>query len=274
MKKIIIYGGTFDPPTISHIETAKLALEKSGYDELWFLPCYKHAFKSEITQTMHRVHMLNHLLKNESIRIKVSSFEINNKGKYAIDTITQLKEKYPKYEFAWLIGADNAKDFRKWKDYKNILENIVMIIVDRFGTNKGDFDWLLDGKNIHITTPDKYPFNIKINSTQVRQIALKRLDNKDQWKSLGGYFITNEVLSYIENHNLYLNNVANKNIDSENEEYIIDYDNEFLMYLKEIREVLIERHHTGEFDMTCEIITINDIISKSTKINKILREGN
>jgi len=212
MSKIIIYGGAFNPPTISHLETAKLVLEKSGYDELWFLPCYNHAFKNELVPATNRIEMIGVLLKNEERgKLWNSTYDMDIKGKYAIDTIIQLKKKYPKDEFAWLIGADNAKTFNRWKSYKEILENIVIIIVDRFGINKKEFNWLLNGKNIHIITPDKYPFNMDINSTRVRQLASKRLKNPEEWANFGKYYLTKEVLSYIEENNLYLDKEKKNN---------------------------------------------------------------
>lgn len=206
MKKVIIYGGAFNPPTISHLETAKIVLKKTKYDELWFMPCYDHAFKNEFAPASNRIEMLGLLLKDgDRGKLWVNTHEIDNEGKYAIDTIKQLKEKYPNVHFAWLIGVDNAKIFHKWKHYANILDNIQIIIVDRYGSNMDGVNWLLKSGAIHVKTPNKYPFNVLISSTQVRNQALERDKDIMTWRCAGKFFTQNEILSYIEENSLYLN---------------------------------------------------------------------
>ena len=43
---------------------------------------------------------------------------------YTIDTVKELKRRYPNDEFCWLIGDDQAKQFSAWKDHEQLLKEI------------------------------------------------------------------------------------------------------------------------------------------------------
>ena len=45
------------------------------------------------------------------------------KPSYTIDTLVRLSEKYPENEYVLIMGADNLKNFHKWKNYEQILED-------------------------------------------------------------------------------------------------------------------------------------------------------
>ena len=42
---------------------------------------------------------------------------------YTIDTLVRLSEKYPENEYVLIMGSDNLKNFHKWKNYEQILED-------------------------------------------------------------------------------------------------------------------------------------------------------
>jgi len=203
MKRVIIFGGAFNPPTKAHREAAQLALDETGYDELWFMPCKDHAIKSDLASAEHRVNMLNLIINDSEERMKVLTWEIINEGKYSVDTILQLKEAYPENEFALLIGVDNANSFTTWKDYKVILKNIRLFIIDRAGYNDFKADWLLSGDNIRITLGHAEAFETPISSTAVRNLVKARSDRHLPCRFTGLHLTTMPILDYIEVNGLY-----------------------------------------------------------------------
>jgi nicotinate-nucleotide adenylyltransferase len=53
------------------------------------------------------------------------------KPSYTIDTLTYLQEKYPQHRFKLIIGEDNLKDFKKWKNSDKILEYFEILVYRR-----------------------------------------------------------------------------------------------------------------------------------------------
>ena len=45
--------------------------------------------------------------------------------------INSLQKKYKNYEFIWVMGADNLKDFHRWHDFKNLIHKIEFAIFSR-----------------------------------------------------------------------------------------------------------------------------------------------
>ena len=45
MKKIGLFGGSFDPVHNGHIELAKTVIKKVGLDEIWFIPTFDQPLK-------------------------------------------------------------------------------------------------------------------------------------------------------------------------------------------------------------------------------------
>lgn len=145
MKRIILFGGSFDPVHDGHINMAKKALEQRGAEELWFIPTQVSPFKTKSTDFRHRFAMLNYRCKEDS-RFKVCDIEGQKKGpSYTIDTVLALHKAYPHYSFEFLIGDDQVENLHKWKRYEDLLEQVDFIVYGRegyahqFPVIKGDY---------------------------------------------------------------------------------------------------------------------------------------
>src|SRR5690606_33343980 len=68
--------------------------------------------------------------------LKPSDIEFNlPQPNYTVNTLAHLYEKYPKHEFALIMGEDNLKSFHKWKNYEVILENHDLYVYPRISEN-------------------------------------------------------------------------------------------------------------------------------------------
>lgn len=140
MKKVILFGGSFDPIHNGHLKIAKTALKQRKADELWFVPTKMSPFKEDSTEFFHRYTMIERAISSQK-NIYVSDVENHLPApSYSIDTFRALSIRYPNTTFEWLIGSDQLPRLSEWKDFK-ILESSVQFIVYRRGEVLEPFDY-------------------------------------------------------------------------------------------------------------------------------------
>ena len=105
----IIYGGSFNPPTIAHYEIAKYILDKFPESEIVFVPTAQHYNKPGLCYDIDRINMLKILCHKLGNRASVSGFEIYQKE--YLGTYYTLKHFGDCY---FLMGADNFDYIEKW----------------------------------------------------------------------------------------------------------------------------------------------------------------
>lgn len=133
MKRIILFGGSFDPVHDGHINMAKKALEQRKADECWFIPTQVSPFKTKSTEFQHRFKMLEFRCVEDE-RFRVLDLEGKLPGpSYTINTVLKLREKYPTYHFDFLIGDDQVDSLDQWKDYEKLESMLTFIVYGREG---------------------------------------------------------------------------------------------------------------------------------------------
>jgi len=174
MKKIGIFGGTFNPIHIAHLIIAERFVEQLNLDKCIFVPNYTSPFKIEENITNHpnpaeRFEMVKSAIAGNS-KFAVESFEFDKGGiSYTVDTAQYFKEKYPKSKLFLLIGTDQAKYFKKWKNWKKIIEICKLCIAvrpdSRFDRvyDKIDPDYIEGMEAIYIDCP-----KLDISSSEIR----------------------------------------------------------------------------------------------------------
>ncbi|MCR8667403.1 nicotinate (nicotinamide) nucleotide adenylyltransferase [Aestuariibaculum sp. M13] len=123
--KIGLYFGSFNPIHVGHLIIANHIAEHSDLDEVWFVVTPHNPFKnkSSLLDNFDRLELVHRATKDYD-KLKPCDIEFNlPQPNYTVNTLVHLQEKYPKHEFALLMGEDNLKSFHKWKNYQVILEN-------------------------------------------------------------------------------------------------------------------------------------------------------
>ncbi len=131
--RIAILGGAFDPPHLGHLLLAQQTLDFANIDEVWLMPCFSHPFNKKVTSGETRLELCKLAVKDfNNKKIRVCDFEIRLKKKsFTIETVTTLKKTFKAERFYWLIGSDNLKDFKKWKDWKNLVSEVKFFVFPR-----------------------------------------------------------------------------------------------------------------------------------------------
>jgi len=133
VKRVAIYGGTFDPVHNGHVEAARAVLKLFELDELFFVPAWvpPHKRNANITSAFHRFGMLA-LATQADQRLLISTVELDSPDRpYAVDTITRMLK--PDQRLFFLIGADSWNEITTWFEWQKLLTLCDLIVVTRPG---------------------------------------------------------------------------------------------------------------------------------------------
>lgn len=123
--KLLIYGGSFDPPHIAHVALPRIVMQAIGADAVAYVPTAQQPLKRDRVQTpaADRLAMLRLALRDEPWAIIVTD-EIDRGGvSYTVDTLEGLRARMkPGATMRLLIGTDQLRIFHKWRAADRIVE--------------------------------------------------------------------------------------------------------------------------------------------------------
>jgi nicotinate-nucleotide adenylyltransferase len=131
--KIGLFFGSFNPVHIGHMIIADYLVEFSDLDQVWLVVSPHNPLKPKQTLAPDyaRLHLVR-LAIGDHPRLRTSDIEFHlPKPSYTVDTLAYLREKYPGYEFALIMGGDNLATLHKWKNYEFLLENYLIYVYQR-----------------------------------------------------------------------------------------------------------------------------------------------
>ena len=127
MKKLLFYGGGFDPPHLGHERLFASALAAVQPDKALVIPTGVSPHKTRSrTPFWDRFAMAKCFLK-AGAQVEVSPIEAKGHRCYTFETIKRLQKRYPGYELYMLIGSDNLTGFHTWHLYRRILARVTVV---------------------------------------------------------------------------------------------------------------------------------------------------
>ncbi len=132
-KRVGLFFGSFNPIHVGHLILANHVVNHSDLDEIWFVvsPQNPHKQKASLLPEHHRLSIVKEAI-DDNPKFKASDIEFKlPKPSYTVDTLAYLKEEYPQYQFALMMGEDNLRSFHKWKNYEVILNQYQLIVYPR-----------------------------------------------------------------------------------------------------------------------------------------------
>lgn len=197
MKKIVVFGGAFNPPTNGHFGLAEQIINLYNIDKVIFLPVGDMYPKEGLLPADFRFNMLNEEVKNNH-KFGISRVEITaNSLLNTIDSLRIIQEKYPLYQISFLMGTDNLKQFPSWEGIEDLLEEFSFMVLKRNGDDMNQIIKecsLLSQYNHKFTLIENIIRN-DISSTKVRKLL-------EENKSIR-YLIPDSIYHYIEEYKLY-----------------------------------------------------------------------
>jgi len=188
--KIGLFFGSFNPIHIGHLIIAGYMANFTEIDQVWLVVSPQSPLKKKngLAGVYDRIEMAR-LATDSNQKIRVSSVELGMpQPSYTIDTLNELKAKYPLYQFSLIMGADNIVSLKKWKSHEQILAEHKIYVYPRPGHDLGE--WATHPQIIITDTP-----YLELSSTFIRK-ALKDKKNIQ-------YMLPESVLDFIDRKSLY-----------------------------------------------------------------------
>jgi len=138
MRRIVIYGGTFNPPHLGHICVVESALAALAPEKIYVIPACEAPNKQgeRCVDGNHRLQMLK-LCFRDIPQVTVSDMELQRGGiSYTVDTVRQLREKAPDAELVLLLGSDSFVNFQSWYQWETILKTVTLAVFCRGDKNE------------------------------------------------------------------------------------------------------------------------------------------
>lgn len=133
LRRVAIYGGTFDPVHNGHLEVARGVLQLFELDQVILVPACvpPHKRNANITSAFHRFAMLA-LATSADQRLLISTVELDSPDRpYAVDTVARMKDESRRLFF--LVGADSWSEITTWHEWRELLRMCDLIVVTRPG---------------------------------------------------------------------------------------------------------------------------------------------
>lgn len=129
---IAVFGGSFNPPTVAHINLAKQVLEEMNeIEKVIFVPVSTKYNKKGLASDEDRFNMLKSICNSQG-NLEVSDLELKSKRQlYTIETLRIIEEQNPGKEIYFIIGTDNLKELETWYNPDELLKNFKIIVLDR-----------------------------------------------------------------------------------------------------------------------------------------------
>ena len=200
-KKVGILGGTFNPIHCGHIELGLQIRQAFQMDSiLYILSAHPpHKTNLKVVSMELRWKMLERALKPFP-HLVPCDLEMKRRTKsWTVDTIKELKTKYPETQFYFISGSEGFLRIRTWKDYQTLLHSLPFIVVLRNPGHRQAVEGLL--KEISLTPPPAVHIfsyesdKLAISSTLIRE-KIKQSQQIDG-------FVEEEVKKIMEEHKLY-----------------------------------------------------------------------
>lgn len=137
--RIGILGGTFDPVHLGHIHIAESVASSLGLSTVRLImsaiPPHKHL--PAVGSVEHRLAMLRLAVANRP-GLSVSTIELERGGaSYTIDTLRMIRDGEQPVTPVFIIGMDSLEELHTWREYRSLVNEFELVVIDRPGKNLG-----------------------------------------------------------------------------------------------------------------------------------------
>jgi nicotinate-nucleotide adenylyltransferase len=138
VRRLGLFGGTFDPPHLGHLALAEWAREQLHLDRVVFMPAGRppHKRGAPVTTAVRRIAMTRLAVRGNPA-FQVSTLEARRAGpSFTVDTLRDLSALHPGARLYLLMGADSLEEFSSWHAPREILRLATLAVAARPGRSR------------------------------------------------------------------------------------------------------------------------------------------
>jgi len=130
-QRIGLLGGSFNPPHAGHRLASLIALKRLRLDAVWWLVTPGNPLKETagLPPLAQRIALARRVAAHP--RIVVTGLEADIGRRYTFDTLAYLTRRASGARFVWLMGADNLRQFHRWRRWRDIAALAPIAVIDR-----------------------------------------------------------------------------------------------------------------------------------------------
>lgn len=134
MRKIGIFGGSFDPVHFGHLRPALEILQALALDEIRFVPAGQSPLRHPpVAPATLRLQMLLAAVSNAA-RFVMDERELHRPGpSYTVDTLAELRQEFPQAQLVLIVGMDAFLGFPEWHEWRSLFKYAHVIVAHRPG---------------------------------------------------------------------------------------------------------------------------------------------
>ncbi len=130
--RVGLLGGSFNPPHAGHLHIARIARARFGLDFVWWLITPQNPLKDsrQLAPYDERFGQVDALIATDPTMM-ATHLEREIGSRYTYDTVRTLKHAFPRTDFLWICGMDNARIFHQWDRWRELLDLVPMTFIAR-----------------------------------------------------------------------------------------------------------------------------------------------
>ncbi len=184
---ILVYGGSFNPPTVAHQEIIKKLCETYQPKNIIVVPVGDDYNKPQLAPFYHRVAMLKLIMEPLPCQVEILTREGEAPFDGTYNTLKYVSSLYPNEDIHFVLGTDHLASIESWIEADKLLKEYAFIVVRRKNYTP---NYSLLKK--HDTVYEVFDYDNDVAATKFRM-------NQEKYQDI----VTDQVLAYIKVHHLY-----------------------------------------------------------------------
>jgi nicotinate-nucleotide adenylyltransferase len=199
VKRLGVFGGTFDPIHHGHLFIAQEAADRLDIDRVLFVPTgpAHHLRRVAPGASPHDRAAMVQLAIEDNPTFALSTVEVDRSDpSFTVDTLRTISARWPEHQLYFICGMDSLDELPGWHDPTGILQLAELVAVERGGRSDVDLRAIeaavpaARGRVSTLASP-----GLEISASDVRE----RLATGRSVR----YLVPDPVIGYIASHGLY-----------------------------------------------------------------------
>jgi nicotinate-nucleotide adenylyltransferase len=112
-----------------------LALRRLRLDQVWLLVSPGNPLKPSNGMASFADRLASARRVADGRRLVATGIEAALHTRYTVDTLRELRRRFPRARFVWLMGADNLHQIPRWRGWLSIVHGMPFAVLPRPGYN-------------------------------------------------------------------------------------------------------------------------------------------